>query len=681
MASISCHTQAAEDDPYLWLEEVDSQKSLDWAKSRNEITIKELAESEDFKNTENSILKILNSKETIPQVTKYGKWYYNFWRDEKNTNGLWRRTTLEEYKKPNPAWETVLDLDQLATAEKENWVWKGADVLYPASDRCLIMLSRGGADAKVVREFDLEKKEFVKDGFYVKEAKTDIAWIDKDNLYVGTDFGKGSMTSSGYPKSIRKWKRGTSLADSTLIYECKPEDVRVDAYVSHDHGFIYEFIQRGMTFYTNELRIRRGEQWVKIDKPDDASAFAYADQILINLRTNWTVNGKTYKGGSLLGANFDQYLAGSRELEELFVPTDRKSLAGTAGTKNFLIVNELDHVKSKLYQLKRENGKWTKIPMDSPTFGTVKIEEIDSNESDDYFMTASDFLTPTTLYLGTADQEKRETLKSLPAFFNSEGLEISQHEVASKDGTKIPYFQVSKKNLKLDGKNPTLLYGYGGFDVSMIPQYAPSIGSAWLNRGGVYILSNIRGGGEFGPQWHEAARKENRQRAYDDFTAIAEDLIKRKVTSQQHLGIQGGSNGGLLMGVMLTQAPQLFNAVVCQVPLLDMKRYHKLLAGASWMAEYGNPDQPEEWAYISKYSPYQNVVKEKKYPRTLFTTSTRDDRVHPGHARKMAARMLEQGHDILYYENIEGGHGGAANHKQAAFKTALGYSFLWKQLK
>jgi prolyl oligopeptidase len=318
--------------------------------------------------------------------------------------------------------------------------------------------------------------------------------------------------------------------------------------------------------------------------------------------------------------------------------------------------------------------------MEAPEFGSAGINGIDSDESDDYFLTLTDFLTPSSLYFGTIGKAQREKLKSLPSFFDVKGLEITQHEATSKDGTKVPYFQVARKGMVLDGKQPTLLYGYGGFEIPMLPAYSASVGSAWLERGGVYVLANIRGGGEFGPKWHEAARKQNRQRAYDDFIAVAEDLIQRKVTSPEHLGIEGGSNGGLLMGVMFTERPDLFKAVVCQVPLLDMRRFNKLLAGASWMDEYGNPDKPDDWAYISKYSPYQNVVKNKKYPRVLFTTSTRDDRVHPGHARKMVAKMKEQGHDVLYYENIEGGHGGAANNKQSAYMSALAYTFLLKEL-
>jgi prolyl oligopeptidase len=364
----------------------------------------------------------------------------------------------------------------------------------------------------------------------------------------------------------------------------------------------------------------------------------------------------------------------------LFTPTERKSLAGLSDTKNYLLLNELDNVRNRLYMLKYAEGKWARSPIEAPNFGSVSINGIDPDESDDYFMTVTDFLTPSSLYYGVVGQGSREKLKSLPAYFNAQGLEITQHETTSKDGTRIPYFQVNRKGMALDGKNPTLLYGYGGFEISMLPNYSGGIGSAWLERGGTYVLANIRGGGEFGPRWHQAARKQNRQLAFDDFIAVAEHLISRKVSSPAHLGIQGGSNGGLLVGATFTQRPDLFKAVVCQVPLLDMRRFNKLLAGASWMAEYGDPDVPEQWAYISKYSPYQTVAKDKRYPRVLFMTSTRDDRVHPAHARKMVARMKEFGHDVLYYENIEGGHAGAADNKQAAYMSALAYTFLSKEL-
>jgi prolyl oligopeptidase len=668
------------EDPYLWLEDVTAERSLNWVREQNALSTKELESSPSFEPIRSRLLAILDSKERIPYVTKHGPYYYNFWRDQTNVRGLWRRTSLEEYRKPEPAWEVVLDLDQLASAEKENWVWKGYDILYPTYDRCLILLSRGGADATVVREFDLPAKAFVKDGFTLPEAKSEVAWRNRDAIYVGTDFGPGSLTDSGYPRIVKEWKRNSPLAEAKVILEGKKDEMSVGAGVVHDHGQTYEFASRAVTFFTSEEYLRQGDQWTRIDKPADALVSTFEDQLLLHLRSDWKVNGSTYAAGSLLAADFKQYLQGDRHFETLFLPTARKSLAGTSATKNYLVVNELDNVKNRLYALQHKNGQWTRTALDTPAFGSVSLSGIDADESDDYFMTVTDFLTPSGLYLGSLSRAGREKLKSLPAYFKTDGLEITQHEATSKDGTKVPYFQISRTNLVLNGTNPTLLYGYGGFEIPMLPNYNAGVGSAWLERGGVYVLANIRGGGEFGPTWHEAARKQNRQRAYDDFIAVAEDLAARKVTSPKHLGIQGGSNGGLLMGVMLTERPDLFKAVVCQVPLLDMRRFNKLLAGASWMDEYGNPDKPEEWTYISKYSPYQNVRPATKYPRVLFTTSTRDDRVHPGHARKMVARMKEQGHDVLYYENIEGGHGGAANNKQAAYMSALAYTFLLKEL-
>ena len=671
---------AAPSDPYLWLEDVTGQKALDWVRAQNAVCTNELEALPYFETTRKRLLEILDSKDRIPYVAKHGAFYYNFWRDAKNVRGVWRRTTLAEFKKPEPAWEVVLDVDKLATDEKENWVWKGYEVLYPTYDRCLVSLSRGGADASCVREFDLQTKTFVTNGFTLPEAKSQTAWRNRDALYVATDFGPGSLTASGYPRVVKEWKRGTPLGEAKTVFEGKVSDVSVDPSVVHDHGRTYEFIRRGVTFFTSEDFIRRGDAWTRIAKPDDATVGTFEDQLLLRLRSDWTVEGKTYAAGALLAANFESCLGGGQQFEVLFQPTDRKSLAATSDTRNYLIVNELDNVRNRLYLLQRQNGQWLRSPLATPEFGTVGVNGIDPDESDDYFMTLTDFLTPSSLWFGTLGQTNREKLKSLPAFFNTDGLEISQHEAVSKDGTKVPYFQVSRKTLKLDGSNPTLLYGYGGFEISMLPGYSAGVGASWLEHGGVYVLANIRGGGEFGPKWHEAARKQNRQRAYDDFTAVAEDLQARKVTSAEHLGIQGGSNGGLLMGVMLTERPDLFKAVVCQVPLLDMRRFNKLLAGASWMDEYGDPDKPEEWEYISKYSPYQNVRRSVHYPRVLFTTSTRDDRVHPGHARKMVARMKEQGHEVLYYENIEGGHGGSANNRQAAFMSALAYSFLRKEL-
>ena len=677
----SAAAETAGDDPYLWLENVDGDQALDWVRARNAVSQKELEASADFKPIHERLLKIYDSNTRIPFVTKIGAHYYNFWRDAKQVRGVWRRTSLAEYRKPEPAWETVLDLDALAATEKENWVWKGASCVHPDNDRCLLSLSRGGGDAVVIREFDINKKSFVADGFQLPEAKSDEVWADRDRVFVATDFGAGSLTDSGYPRIVREWKRGTPLADAVQVFEGAKEDVASGAMVVDSGGHHHELMRRATTFYSGESWLRVDGEFKRLDVPDDAQVGLWQDQLTVELRSDWAIGGKTYPGGSLLVIGLADFLGGKRVFASLYTPGPRKSLSGLAKLKSALIVNELDNVRSKLYELKQVDGQWTRTAIDAPAFGALGVSAIDDDESNDYWLTITDFLTPTSLHYGTLGKPGSEQLKSLPSYFDAKGLEISQHEVKSKDGTLVPYFQVSKKGLKLDGSNPTLLYGYGGFEVSMQPGYGAGMGAAWLERGGVYVLANIRGGGEFGPAWHQAALKANRQRAYDDFIAIAEDLRRRKLTSPKHLGIQGGSNGGLLMGVMLTQRPDLFGAVVCQVPLLDMRRYNQLLAGASWMGEYGNPDVPEEWAWISKYSPYQNLKKDAKYPRVLFTTSTRDDRVHPGHARKMAARMAEQGHDFLYYENIEGGHGGAANNQQQAYMNALAYSFFWKQLR
>jgi prolyl oligopeptidase len=668
------------EDPYLWLEDVTGERALDWVRRQNAVSTNQLQSSVAFEPMRKRLLSIMDSKDRIPLVTKHGRFFYNFWRDDRNVRGLWRRTTLEEYKKTHPVWETVLDLDQLAEREKENWVWKSPNIIEPGYDRALVSLSRGGADATVVREFDLKKKQFVTNGFTLAEAKNQVDWRNRDTIYVGTDFGPGSMTKSGYPRLVKEWKRGTPLAAANILFEGSADDVSVLGHGFLTRGRKYEFIDHSLTFFTDEILIRRGARWVRLEKPADAQWQPVGDHLLLQLRSDWTVAGTTFPAGSLLATDFDRFLEGERKFAVLFVPTARTSLEDISVTKHYLILTELDNVRSRPYLLSLVGGEWKRTPIEVPAFGKVKMEGIDAETSDDYFIIIEDFLRPSTLYLGMAGESGREKLKSEPAFFNGEGLEIQQFEARSCDGTRVPYFQVSRKGLNLDGSNPTLLYGYGGFKISMLPNYTPLVGAGWLERGGTYVVANIRGGGEFGPQWHYAARKENRQRAYDDFIAVAEDLVARKVTSPKHLGIQGASNGGLLMGVMLTQRPDLFGAIVCQVPLLDMRRYNKLLAGASWMDEYGDPDKPQDWTFISKFSPYQNVRKEGKYPRTLFTTSTRDDRVHPGHARKMVARMKEQGHDVLYYENIEGGHGGAANNQQAAYMRALAYTFLMTQL-
>jgi prolyl oligopeptidase len=670
------------DDPLIWLEEVTGDGALSWVRERNSESTAELAESPAFKTLEKRILSILDSDAKIPMISKIGPYYYNFWKDAKNKRGLWRRTTLEEYRKAEPAWETVIDLDALGAAEKENWVWHGASPLKPDYERCLVSLSRGGADADIKREFNLKTRTFIDGGYTLPEAKSQVAWRNVDSVFVGTDFGPGSLTRSGYPRIVKEWARGTPIEKAETVYEGSVDDMSAGAYRDLTPGFERDFVHRRKTFYSGETFLRRDGKLIKIEVPEDAEVEVEREWLLVTLRTDWAVGGKTYAAGSLIAADFEGFLRGDRKFDVLFEPTDRKSLDGFSATKNHLLLNELDHIRNRLYVLTHKDGKWLREPLQgAPEIGTANASAIDPDESDDYFLTASNYLMPTTLAIGTVGGEAPEKLKQDPEFFDAKGLVVTQYEAASADGTRIPYFQVAREGIALDGSNPTLLYGYGGFEIAMVPGYNSRAGVGWLEKGGVYVVANIRGGGEFGPKWHQAALKANRPKAYEDFAAVAEDLIRRKVTTPAHLGIQGGSNGGLLMGNMLTRRPDLFKAVVCQVPLLDMRRYHTLLAGASWMGEYGNPDLPEEWAFIKTFSPYHNLKEGVKYPRTLFTTSTRDDRVHPGHARKMAARMKDMGLDLVYYENIEGGHGGAADNKQAAFMSALAYSFLWDQLK
>jgi len=669
-------------DPHLWLEEVAGEKPLEWVRERNAKCVAALAGGDDFKKLESRILSILDSKEKIPFVTKIGDRFYNFWRDAKNPKGVWRRTTLDEYRRPEPAWETVLDIDALAKAEGENWVWHGATVLEPEDRLCLVSLSRGGADADVVREFDLETKAFVAGGFTLPEAKSRVAWRSRDSLFVASDFGPGSLTTSGYPRTVREWARGTDLAAAPPVYEGRVEDMAVGAFRDLTPGFERDFVSRQITFWTSELFLRRDGKLVKIDKPDDANASVHREWLLVELRSPWTVGGTTHPAGSLLAADFERFLAGDRTLHVLFAPGPRTSLVAFAGTRNRLLLTTLDNVRSRIEVLSFADGAWQREPLPGvPDAGTASASPVDDIESDDYLLVTSSPLTPSTLALGTAGVGREpERLKASPTFFETTGLRVEQHEAVSKDGTRIPYFQIGKHPLPADASTPTLLYGYGGFEIPLVPGYDPVSGAAWLEKGHVLVIANIRGGGEFGPAWHQAALKEKRPRAYEDFAAVAEDLIRRRVTSTPHLGIKGGSNGGLLVGNMYARRPDLFGAVVCQVPLLDMRRFNKLLAGASWMGEYGDPDKPEEWAFIRGFSPYHNVVQDRGYPPLLITTSTRDDRVHPAHARKMTALLESLGKDVLSYENIEGGHGGAADNKQKAFMDALGWTFLERKL-
>lgn len=686
--------ETAGTDPYLWLEEVQGERALAWVRERNAASRAVLQQHPRFAAMRDGFRAILDSSDKIPYVSRRGDALYNFWRDAKHPRGLWRRTTLASYRQPRPDWETVIDLDALAKAEGENWVWAGATCLGPDYRRCLVQLSRGGADATVLREFDSRAKRFVDGGFALPEAKTSVTWESADSLLVGTDFGPGTLTDSGYPRLIKRWRRGQPLSAATTVFEGRTKDVSVSAAVDRHPGHQRTVVARATDFYNAEQFILDGDALRRIHIPSDAEISFWGARALLRLRSDWAVGATRWPAGSLLVGDATALLAAKDAadmppLAALFTPTATRSLAGFSTTRSQVLVNVIDNVAGKLeaWQPATTGSGWQRREIPAPFPGTLDATALHDPElSEDplaeaYTLSYTDFLTPDSLMLGRTDGVQFETLKARPGFFDSSALKVEQHMATSKDGTRVPYFLVSAKATVPDGTNPTLLYGYGGFEVSQQPWYSAGFGTAWLAQGGVLAVANIRGGGEFGPAWHQAATKANKQRSYDDFAAVAEDLIARKITQPRHLGIQGGSNGGLLVGAVMLQRPELFGAVVCQVPLLDMRRYHQLLAGASWMAEYGDPDQPEEWAWIARYSPYQNVKAGTKLPKVLFTTSTRDDRVHPGHARKMAARMLEQGHAPLYHENIEGGHAGAADNSQLADMMALEFAFLWQQLQ
>ena len=667
-------------DAYLWLEDVDGARPLDFVRAANARTLAELTVRAEFAPIRDGVREVLDSSERIAQVSVHGEHLYNFWQDGASPRGLWRRTTWAEYRKPRPNWEVVLDVDALARDEKENWVWKNAQCLPPRGDRCLLTLSRGGGDAAVVREFDLARLAFVADGFSLPEAKSDVDWRDRDTIYVATDFGSGSMTDSGYPRIVKRWSRGTPLAQAVTVFEGKSTDVGVGAWVDHDvrdgKTLITEGIRRSVAFYNDETFVLRNGAPVRLAVPDDAAAQVVGPWLIVRLRSAWKTGDVPYPAGALIATAVGDFVNGKRTFDVLFAPTPRSALQNWSATRSGIVLDVLENVRSRIWVMTRADNQWQRQEIELPSLGAASARAVDRYASDHVFVTYQDFLTPPTLLIGSGSQ-RVEKLKSMPAFFDGAAMSVQQLEAISRDRSRVPYFVVGPTGAK---NAPTMLYGYGGFEIALEPAYSGGLGRAWLARGGVLVIANIRGGGEFGPTWHQAALKEKRQNAFDDFIAIAEDLAQRGIAEPKHIGIRGGSNGGLLVGAALTQRPELFGAAVAQVPLLDMQRYNKLLAGASWMAEYGNPDVPAEWAYISKYSPYQNVRKDVRYPPTLFTTSTRDDRVHPGHARKMFARMREQGHDAWYYENIEGGHGAASNNEQRALMNAIEYTFLWKHL-
>ncbi|HSN52257.1 MAG TPA: prolyl oligopeptidase family serine peptidase [Woeseiaceae bacterium] len=669
-------------DNHIWLEDVAGEKALAWVEEQNAVSLGRLESLPVYEPLRKRNLEIYNSDERIATPEMRGDYVYNFWRDADNIRGRWRRMLLDDYIGGGDDWELLLDLDKLAEGEDEDWVWKGADCLRPEYRRCLLSLSRGGADAVVVREFDVETKTFVMDGFAIPEAKQRVSWIDVNAVWVGSDFGAGSMTDSGYPRTARLWQRGEPLEEATEVFAGEQADVAAGVYRSWDRDRSYDVAYRVPSFFEtlNYLYMGDGE-FRHIDIPADARFLGVMNgQLLVQLKTDWQIGDTTYPQAALMAIDFERFMDGARDFEILMVPGESMAIprGGVITTRDHIVVRVLDDVVSKMRRFSFIDGKWVSEDIETEGLGSITLGS-SSDESNIFFFTYEDFLTPDTLFVADDGGKTVKALRSLPEFFDSEGMSVEQHFATSSDGTRVPYFVVLPKGFEADGTTPTLLYGYGGFEVSLTPGYSATVGHSWLARGGAYVVANIRGGGEYGPAWHHAALKENRQRAYDDFIAVGEDLVRRGITGPEHLGIRGGSNGGLLTGVMLTQRPDLWDGVVIQVPLLDMKRFNKLLAGASWMGEYGDPDS-DDWAYIKEYSPYHNLDPGADYPVPFFTTSTRDDRVHPGHARKMVARMQEMGHNLLYYENTVGGHAGASDNEQAARAEALIYTYLWDQL-
>jgi prolyl oligopeptidase len=661
-------------DPFGWLEDITGEDALDWVRRHNEPTLAELR-GERFEQMRTEALEVLDTDARIPYVRRRGDWLYNFWRDAANPRGLWRRTTLQSYRTDSPDWEVVIDLDALAADEDENWVWAGANVIEPDHSLALITLSRGGSDAAVVREFDMHTGEFVVDGFEVPEAKTQISWEDEKTVLIGTDWGEDSLTESGYPRLVKRWRRGTSLEDAETLFSGAYSDVIVAASRDRTPGFERTVLSRAVDFFNDEVYELREGEFIRIDAPTDATVSIHREWLLIELRTDWHTAAGPYRAGSLLAANYDEFRSGTGDLHVVFEPDEHTSLNQYAWTKDKLVIVTLADVVSRVQTV--TPGTWATEPVPGIPENTNAVIVDTDDLGDELFLDLSGFTTPSRLLHGPI-AGPLELVKSAPSFFDAEGLTVTQHFATSADGTAIPYFVVGHRDSA--GPGPTLLGGYGGFEVSRTPGYEGVMGRLWLARGGTYVLANIRGGGEYGPGWHTQAMREGRHLVAEDFAAVAEDLVRRGITTVNQLGAQGGSNGGLLMGVMLTRYPELFGALVCSVPLLDMRRFHLLLAGASWVAEYGDPDDPDDWAFISEYSPYQNISRDRRYPPLLMTTSTRDDRVHPGHARKMTAALEAAGHEVQYYENIEGGHAGAADNAQTAFRSALIYEFLHRTL-
>ena len=686
-ATTRTHEAPEGTDPYLWLEDVHGEKSMEWVRTQNARSMAVLRVDPDYQKDYESILKVMDAVDRIPYGDLDHQWVFNFWQDAQHPKGIWRRTSTADYANPAPAWEVLLDLDRLAADEHENWVWKGAEC-SPSLKRCLLHLSRGGGDAVVVREFDLAARTFDTQGFSLQEAKSSITWLDEDSVLFGTDFGPGSMTSSGYPRIVKLWKRGEPMRAARKIYEASASDVGASGVVFHEPTGTIALVQRDVSFFTAEYHwLAPGGKPQQLPLPPGADLKgAQGAHLIFTLRDEWTPAGQAaIAKGSLIAYRMpadervrakDEPVRG-KSVSVLYTPDARSSIDEVVAGRDAVYASIYQDVTGRIHAFRSQAaGAWSDSVLPLPGGGSTHIVSANGWGPEAHFRFES-YTTPTTLY-ADAGEGKPVAIKSLPARFDASNLLTEQFFAVSSDGTRIPYFVTRARNLS--GAAPTVLYGYGGFEVSETPNYSANFGMLWLTRGGVFAVANIRGGGEYGPGWHQAALGRNRQKAFDDFQAVAQDLVRRGFTTPAQLGIMGGSNGGLLVSATMVERPELFGAVVCQVPLIDMIRYTQIGAGASWEAEYGDPARPADRAWILSYSPYQNVNPGRKYPPVLFVTATSDDRVTPVHARKMAARMEAQGHEVLFYENTDGGHAAAADHKQAAEMWALSFVYLKQKL-
>lgn len=681
----------AVDDPYLWLEEIDSARVRAWVEARNRETLEALGDAQ-FEADRKAVLDMLDAADRIPWIQERGTFVYNFWQDAEHRKGLWRRTTLANYRSDDPAWETLLDLDLLAKAEGEDWVWRGCTTLPPEHRHGLIQLSRGGADAAVRREFDLAKKCFVEGGFYLPEAKGSAGWLDADTLLVSLALGgEEFQTASGYPRTVRLLRRGAALESAPILFECERNHMVAWGWRDHGPRDPRTMYGRRTDFVHHEDFIERDAGGpIRLDIPSDAYFSIERDWLVVNLRTEWKAGGRIYPAGALLATSLAAFLGGEQDLTVLFEPSPRRFLYGFSAAGDVIAFKVLDNVRSYIFLAHVVGGKWQCEQVSGfSDLSTLDISPL-ALDDDEWFaegerergvfvVAAQNSVTPPSQSLVRVGRLP-EPLKRSPERFNAGGLAITQHEAVSVDGTRIPYFQIGRADAPADGSNAVLLTGYGGYQISSLPYYSASNGKLWLERGGTLVIANIRGGGEFGPDWHKAGMRAGKKLAHDDFAAVAMDLIARGITRPQRLACVGGSNGGLLVGNMFTRYPALFGAIECAVPLLDMQRYTKLTAGSSWISEYGDPDNPDDWAFLRGISAYQAVEAGQQYPPILLTTSARDDRVHPGHARKMAAKLLALGYRAYFYEPPEGGHAGATDNTQLAFKIALGFAFLRKTI-